>query len=42
MGRGLIVLAFACWNLFYDIKFIFLMFPMGFELLNPNPMSARL
>ena len=42
MGPDPIVLAFACWTLFYDIKFIFLMFPIGFELLNPNPTSARL
>ena len=38
----LIVLAFASWTLFHDIKFIFSMFPIGFEQLNLNPMSARL
>ena len=34
--------AFGSWTLFWDIYKLLWWFPLGFELLNPNPFGARL
>ena len=38
----LMIQAFGSWTLFWDIYKLLWWFPLGFELLNPNPFGARL
>ena len=38
----IMIQAFGSWTLFWDIYKLLWWFPLGFELLNPNPFGARL